>query len=195
MPVWYVPGVLWPPPYLALIALALAAVVVWWLSNRVKVAQEPIALMVTRIAFPPNMRLNDPETALATLTLRDEIVIPFPRATLVIDFPLTHPAHIAIHAGIPQGFTRAELVRTICEEYQHVYAAEEGTAPEEPVVEHRGDTRERTRTDGAYGIWGHALEDLVLMSARWVKQSNGDVKIELHVQAKPAPGPTLLPVA
>lgn len=187
---------LWPPPYLALLVIAIAFAIVWWLSHRIKVTHEPVALMVTRIAFPPGMRVHDPDQALAMVELRDEIVIPFQRATLVIDFPLTHPANIAIHAALPQGFTRGELVRTICEEYTHVYAAEEGTAPEEPAIHERGDRRERTRTDGAYGIWGHALEDLVVRSARWVKQSNGEVRIELHVDAKPIaapPPPTPLP--
>ena len=186
---------LWPPPYLAAIAVLAAIAIVWWLSQRVRVAHEPVSLMVTRIAFPPNMRLHDPDNALAMIELRDEVVISFPRATLIIDFPLTHPAHVSITSALPQGFTRGELVRTICEEYQHVYAAEEGTAPEEPSIEHRGERRERSRTDGAYGIWGHALEDLVLTSARWVKQSNGDVRIDLFVAAKsttpPVPTPQL----
>ena len=176
-----------PFPYLATLAIAIAIAVVWWLSQRMKVAHHPVALMVTRIAFPPGMRVSDPDKALAMLEMRDEIVIPFTRATLVIDFPLTHPAHVTVTSALPQGFTRGELVRTICEEYTHVYAAEEGTAPEEPSIEDRGERRERSRTDGAYGIWGHALEDLVLTSARWVKQSNGDVRVELHVDAKPIP--------
>lgn len=181
---------LWPPlPFVVTLAALLAIALVWWLSTRMKLTHQPVALMVTRIGFPANLRLADPDAALAKLELRDEIVIPFPRATLTIDFPLTHPAQIAIAAGLPQGFTRGELVRTICEEYAHVYAAEEGTAFEEAAVEERGARRERTRTDGAYGIWGHALEDLVLTSARWVKQSNGDVRVELHVVAKPIEAP------
>ncbi len=182
-------AVLWPPPYLALIAVIAAIAVVWWLSHRIEVAHEPVALMVTRIAFPPNMRVYDPDNALAMIELRDEIVIPYQQATLVIDFPLTHPAHIKISSALREGFTRGELVRTICEEYHHVYAAEEGTAPEEPTIEDRGERRERSRTEGAYGIWGHALEDLVLSSARWVKQSNGDVRIELHVAPAKKPAP------
>jgi hypothetical protein len=157
------------------------------------VAHPPVALMITRIGFPPNLRLGDPEQALAMLELRDEIVIPFPRAILRIEFPLTHPTEVAITAALPQGFTRGELVRLICEEYMHVYAAEEGTSFQEATIEDRGARRERTRTDGAYGIWGHALEDLVLTSARWVKQSNGDVRIELHVEAKPLPPTPRLP--
>lgn len=184
---------LWPPPYLAVLVVLLAIAVVWWLSHRMDVAHAPVALMVTRIGFPANLRLHDPTTALSMLELRDEIVIPFPKATLMIDFPLTHPAQITIAAALPQGFTRGELVQAICDEYAHVYAAEEGTASDDVLIEDRGTRRERARSDGAYGIWGHALEDLVLRSARWVKQSNGDVRIELHVDAKPIAPPPAAP--
>jgi hypothetical protein len=182
--------VIFPLPYVAVLLVVLGVGVVWWLSRRIEVAHAPVALMVTRIGFPANLRMNDPDAALALLELRDEIVIPFPKATLVIEFPLTHAANIAINASLPQGFTRGELVRTICEEYGHIYAAEEGTALNtEASVEERGPRLERNRTDGAYGIWGHRLDDLVLRSARWVKHSNGDVRIELHVEAKPLPPP------
>lgn len=175
-----------PLPYLAAIALLIAVAVVWWISQRAQVAHAPVALMVTRIGFPPDLRIADPDAALAKLELRDEIVIPFAKAVLNIEFPLTHPAQVSIASALPQGFTRGELVRTICEEYAHIYAAEEGTSVnQEATVEERGSRLERNRTDGAYGIWGHQLDDLVLISARWVKQSNGDVSIELHVTSKP----------
>jgi hypothetical protein len=186
--------VILPLPYAALILVVLGVGVVWWLSRRIEVAHPPVALMVTRIGFPENLRVVDPEAALAKLELRDEIVIPFPKAILVIEFPLTHPAHITINAALPQGFTRGELVRTICEEYAHIYDAEEGTALNtEATVEERGPRLERSRTDGAYGIWGHRLDDLVLRSARWVKQSNGDVRVELHVDSRPNPPPAPAP--
>src|SRR5205814_371781 len=138
--------------------LALVLALAWWLSKRMNVSHPPVALMVTRIEFPADLRVADPKAALALLQLRDEIVIPFATATLVIEFPLTHPAHIAIAAALPQGFTRGELVQTICDEYAHVYAAEEGTSSGDVVVEHRAGRPERSRSDGAYGIWGHALE-------------------------------------
>ena len=173
----------------SLLALALLIGLAWWLSKRMKVSHPPVALMATRIGFPPDLRIADPMSALAKLELRDEIVIPFARATLVIEFPLTHPAAIAISSALPQGFTRGELVQLICDEYAHVYAAEEGTASSDVEVEERAGRRERPRSDGAYGIWGHALDDLVLRSARWVKESNGDVRVELYVDAKPLPQP------
>ena len=180
---------LWPISS-TLVVLAVVVGLVWWFSKRMKISHPPVALMVTRIGFPPDMRIADPKAALGMLQMRDEIVIPFAKATLMIEFPLTHPTQVAISSALPQGFTRGELVQTICEEYAHVYAAEEGTATGGVDVEHRGGKLERPRSDGAYGIWGHALEDLVLRSARWVKQSNGDVRVELHVDAKPLPQPT-----
>ena len=180
---------IWPFPALATFALV-CIVLVWWLSKRMKVSHPPVALMVTRIGFPPDLRIADPKGAIERLELRDEIVIPFAKAMLVIEFPLTHPAHVAISSALPQGFTRGELVQTICEEYAHVYAGEEGTSFDDVSVEERAGRPERPRSDGAYGIWGHPLEHLVLRSARWVKQSNGDVRVELHVDAKPLPPPT-----
>jgi hypothetical protein len=179
-----------PLPVLAFVAVAIALGLAWWWSTRLKVSPEPIALMVTRVGFPKGMRVHDVAKALAMIEKPDEIVIPFEHATLVIDFPLTVPATIAITAAIPQGFTRSELVRAICDEYQHVYDAEEGTAQTKPLPrEERGERGERNRTDGAYGIWGHDLEELVINSARWVRQSNDNVRIELHVEAIPVPTP------
>ena len=148
---WYGSLVLWPFPVLATLALLLIALV-WWLSKRIEVAHPPVSLMVTRIGFPPDMRIADVKTALEMLELRDEIVIPFSRAVLVIEFPLTHPAHIAITSALPQGFTRGELVQAVCDEYAHVYAGEEGTSFGDISVEERAGRRERPRSDGAYGI-------------------------------------------
>ncbi len=177
-----------PLPFAALLLVVFGVGLVWWLSRRIEVAHAPVPMMVTRIGFPPNLRVANVEAALAMLELRDEIVIPFPRAALVIEFPLTHPALITINSALPQGFTRGELVRSICEEYAHIYAGEEGTSlNSEESLEDRGERVERNRTDGAYGIWGHRLDDLILRSVRWVKQSNGDVRIELHVESKPVP--------
>jgi hypothetical protein len=181
--------VIWPISW-TLIALVLALGFTWWLSRRINASHAPVALMVTRIELPADLRIADPQAALARLQLRDEIVIPFPKATLVIEFPLTHPAHVAIAADLPQGFTRGEIVQTICDEYAHVYAAEEGTSSGDVGVEDRAGGPERARSDGAYGIWGHPLEHLVLRSVRWVKQSNGDVRVEPFVDAKPLPPPT-----
>ena len=175
-----------PVPYLALMAVAIGVAAVWWWLTKVWVtkAPAPVAMMAQRIAFPGGIHLHDPGDALARLDQPDEIVIPFEHATLVIDYPLSNPAQMAIEAPLPIGFTRAALVRAICDEYAHVYDAEEGTAAIKTIpVEERGAMRNRNRTDGAYGIWGHDLEDLVLTAARWSRHADGTVQIELHVES------------
>jgi hypothetical protein len=175
-------------PQVTLLAVILVVAGTWWWLSRVRVtSRPPVAMMVQRIAFPGGIRLCDAERAVAQLDKPDEIVIPFEHATLVIDYPLSAPASVPITAPLQLGFTRAALVKLICEEYGHVYDAEEGTAGTKTIpVEERGDRRSRNRTDGAYGIWGHDLADLVLTAARWARQSNGGVRIELHVEARAA---------
>jgi len=178
--------VILPLPYLTLLAVVLGVGALWWWLSRSKVTAppEPVAMMPQRIAFPGGIRLRDPERALATLDQPDDIVIPFPQAVLVIDFPLTTPASVPIEAPLPLGFTRAALVKAICDEYSHIYDAEEGTAATKTIpIEERGGMRGRNRTDGAYGIWGHDLQDLVVTAARWTRQSDGTVQIELHVES------------
>src|SRR5689334_994635 len=90
-----------------ILLLALAIGVAWWWLSRVDVSPPPVAVMPTRVAFPGGLRLQNPDITL--LQKPDEIVIPFEHAILVIDWPLTNPARIAITAPIVQGFTRREL--------------------------------------------------------------------------------------
>jgi hypothetical protein len=178
--------VILPIPYLALVAVVLGVVVLWWWLSRTPVTAPPapIPLMPQRIAFPGGLRLRDPERSLTALDKPDEIVIPFANAVLVIDYPLTTPASIAIEAPLPLGFTRSALAKAICDEYGHIYDAEEGTAATKTIpIEERGPMRGRNRTDGAYGIWGHDLADLVVTAARWTRHSDGTVRIELHVES------------
>jgi hypothetical protein len=175
-----------PVPYLALIVVAAAVAVAWWWLSRVRVspAAVPMAMMAQRIAFPGGLRLAEGEQALTRLEQPDEIVIPFEHAVLVIDYPLSTPATIPITAPLPLGFTRAALAKLICDEYESIYAAEEGTAAIKTIpVEDRGEMRSRNRTDGAYGIWGHDLQDLVVTAARWSRRADGTVQIELHVES------------
>jgi hypothetical protein len=175
-----------PLPYLTVLAVILGVGALWWWLSRRPVTPPPapVAMMIQRIAFPGGIPLRDPTHALAVLDKPDDIVIPFPHAVLVIDFPLTTPASVPIEAPLPIGFTRAALVKAICDEYSHIYDAEEGTAATKTIpVEERGPMRGRNRTDGAYGIWGHDLQDLVVTAARWTRQSDGTVQIELHVES------------
>jgi hypothetical protein len=162
-----------------LIALAVA----WWWLSRLRVSPKRVQMMTQRIGFPGGLRLHEPELALARLDEPEQIVIPYERATLVIDYPLTTPANVLLQAPISAGFTRAALVRAICEEYANVYDAEEGTAPEGTVPRDERPGKGRNRTDGAYGIWGYDLQDLVLTAVRWTRTPEGSVVIDLHVES------------
>lgn len=166
-----------------LILLALG--VTWWLITRMRVTPAPIAMVAQRIHFPDGgVRLADVEGSLAKLRNPEEIVIPFENAILVVSFPLTTPASIAISASFAVGFTRQELVRAACEEYANVYEAEEATATTKTVpVEERTTLKNRNRTDGVYGIYGHDLDTLVLTAMRWTRETDGTIKIELHVES------------
>lgn len=174
------------PLFSFLVFIALAIGFAWWWISRVPVSPAPVAVMPTRIAFPGGIQLDNADKSIALLQKPDEIVIPFEHAILVIDWPLTNPARIAITAPIVQGFTRRELVKAICEEYSNVYEAEEGTAHTKPVPpEERAAGEKRNRTDGVYGIWGHDLSELRLTALRWTRRPEGTVEIELHVEGPP----------
>lgn len=162
---------------LSIVVVAIA--IAWWLTTRVRVTPKRVPLMTNRIAFPGGLRLHETELAIARLDEPEEIVIPFDKATLVISYPLSTPASVEITAPIATGFTRRELVRSICEEYANVYDAEAGTSAIEPQV----DEHKRNRTDGAYGIWGYDLQDLVLTAIRWTRKPDGKVTIDLHVES------------
>ncbi|MBS1122741.1 MAG: hypothetical protein H6Q90_4969 [Deltaproteobacteria bacterium] len=176
-------------PYTDIMVFGVAAVaalaLVWWWVARMQVSAAPVAMKTARIGLPAGgLRMHEPALALAKLDQPEEIVIPFEHAMLVIAYPLTTPASIPISASISQGFTRAELVRAICEEYANVYDAEEGSTAASPTVpmEDRLHPYGRNRTDGAYGIFGHDLQDLVLTSVRWTRKSNGTIMIEPNVE-------------
>jgi hypothetical protein len=178
--------VLLPVFTLTLIAVIIGVAAAWWWLSRVAVTPppSPVAMMAQRVAFPGGIRPADPAAALAGLDHPDDIVIPFAQAVLVIEYPLTTPASVPIESPLPLGFTRAALVKAICDEYSHIYDAEEGTAATKTIpIDERAPRRGRNRTDGAYGIWGHDLQDLVVTAAHWTRQTDGSVKIELHVES------------
>lgn len=165
-------------------SIVVAIGIAWLLITRVRITPKRVPLMTNRIAFPGGLRLHEPELALARLDEPEQIVIPFEKATLVISYPLSTPASVEITAPIQHGFTRAELVRAICEEYANVYDAEEGSAQVGTIPkDERGDQKGRNRTDGAYGIWGYDLQDLVLTAVRWTRKPDGKVEIDLHVES------------
>lgn len=170
---------------LVVIGLAIA----WYITQRIRISPEPVAMVAQRIHFAGGgVRISDVETSLVNLRNPEEIAVPFEHAILVIDFPLTTPARIAITASLPVGFTKQELVRAVCEEYANVYEVEETTASTKPIPrEERTTLKNRNRTDGAYGIYGHDLDELRLTSLRWDRAVDGSIQIELYVETTHAP--------
>src|SRR5262245_25891330 len=100
-------------PVLLLVLLVVVILLTLWWINHVQVSPTPIAMMATRIAFPGGLRIGNAERAVAQLVKPEDIAVPFDHAVLKIEYPLTVPASVKIVASIEQGFTRAELVRTI----------------------------------------------------------------------------------
>lgn len=170
--------------YVVLLLLGLAAI--WWWTSHVPVSPPQVPELSARIPFPA-LRLDDPSTAIAQLDRKDEIVIPHEYATLVIKFPLTKPVTLAVTAPIPEGFTRAALVQTICEQYENVYDIEEATANTKPLPPDERARLGRNRTDGLYGIWGHDLPELVLTAVHWTRSPDARVHIEPHVEPRAKP--------
>lgn len=164
-----------------------ALVAAWYITQRLRVAPEAVAMVAQRVHFPgQGVRIADVETSLVNLRNPEEIVVPYESAVLVIDFPLTTPARIQISASLAVGFTRQELVRAVCEEYANVYEVEETTASTKPIPrEERTTLKNRNRTDGAYGIYGHDLDELRLTSLRWDRAVDGSIQIELYVETRP----------
>lgn len=174
---------------MSLIVVILGLVVAWYITQRLRVTPQAVAMVAQRVHFPgQGVRISDIETSLVDLRNPEEIVVPYEHAILVIDFPLTTPAKIQISSALAVGFTRQELVRAVCEEYANVYEVEETTASTKPIPrDERTTLKNRNRTDGAYGIYGHDLDELRLTSLRWDRALDGSIQIELNVETRAAP--------
>lgn len=169
-----------------LLFLLVAIGVFWWMSTQ-PVTVPRVEEVTARIPFPRPLRIDSPDHAVAQLDRPDEVVIPHQYANLVLTFPLSTPATLAIAAPIPYGFTRAELVRAICHEYETVYDIEEATAHIKPLPPELRDKVGRNRTDGLYGIWGHDLGELVVTAVHWTRASDSRVTIRPHVEVQEKP--------
>jgi len=111
----------------------------------------------------------------------DRIMLRAPAATLLITYPLHHPASFPIGPDSPpNGYSLRGLVRAIAEHYADVYKVEAATATK--PAGNAGALENRGTTDGKYGIWGHHLEDLFLEHITIRRDVIADrVIVELHV--------------
>lgn len=106
----------------------------------------------------------------------EEIVIPYPKTTIVFSYPLKSEFRFEFQSDNPDGFTRKNLVDSICRKYREIYDEENASLTvSPPTVEERmnkGGLINREKTDGTYGIWGHDLGDLVLEGIRFYPKEN-----------------------
>jgi len=104
-------------------------------------------------------------------------------AILVVDYPLNHPVELKL-AAAGKAFTRAELVKAVCDAYQQIYAEEEAASAVKTVpAGQRGTLQNRNTTEGPYGIWGHDLDDLDLVTIEVDKARSGDIYLMLRVDS------------
>jgi hypothetical protein len=100
----------------------------------------------------------------------NDVVIPDKNIVLQISYPLSGGFDFPLESK--NGFTRKQLVDCIVKTYKTIYAEEEATVQEQPVVEEKDRATmdimlNRNQTDGKYGIWGHDFGDLWLEGIRY----------------------------
>jgi hypothetical protein len=121
----------------------------------------------------PYISLEDPEDSIAHLRGAADVVIPRPAIRVRYRYPFDTrgPSPLEQREGgwifeerAPDGahFTRADLARAVAERYAAIYADEAATTAV-PAARVPGMLN-RAQTSGRYGIWGHDLGDLMLVT-------------------------------
>lgn len=130
--------------------------------SQIRLCYKPIREILSEVDVgldwlaPDQLLLDDSEYDLDP----EEVVIKGPSLTLIIDYPLCHPAKFTHNQA--EGFKRRDLVRIIAEHYRTIYAEEEETT--NTPIEYVTGLLNRNTTDGKWGITSHFLEDLILHS-------------------------------
>lgn len=113
----------------------------------------------------------------------DEIVLPYPKVSIIADYPLNKPAIFELKAG-KAGFSRREIIQHIGKIYHHIYETEEASAKTKTVpLEKRTGLINRNVTDGEYGIWGHDLSDLYLSYIEVHQHPSGTIYLILGIDS------------
>jgi hypothetical protein len=98
-----------------------------------------------------------------------ELVAPFDRIEVLIDYPLKKPFRFAFERK--GGFTLEQFVEAVCTTYRAIYDAERKKQTTLPGLVDAPDNRP------PFGIFGHALEDLILEGIS--HQGGGTYQIEV----------------
>lgn len=131
----------------------------------------------------PWISIDKPTEKIDSLLGADEIVLPFSKVILIIDYPLKNEARFILSGG-KKGFSRRQLIKIISEKYHHIYDTEAQTVSENATPQDsRGVLLNRDETDGVYGIWGHDISDLDLSSIEVYKNTSGEVFLVLNIES------------
>ncbi len=121
----------------------------------------------------PYISVAYPDDSIAGQRYPDEIVIRDTVINIEYTYPLDASVVYLYTSDSPQGFTRANLARVVCEGYQRIYD-EEFPPTDDPSTDDAspvGDSSDEfmaaygariARCTGIHGIWGHGIGDLML---------------------------------
>jgi hypothetical protein len=116
----------------------------------------------------PWASIEKPLEDIPNLVDKDVIVINQTSISVIIDYPLTNQYEFTMTSE--KGFSRSQLLTEISNRYYKIYEEEEESATIKTIpVNKRTTMYNRNQTNGKYGIWGHDLGDLDLISVRIFK--------------------------
>lgn len=131
----------------------------------------------------PWISIKDFQKEIDRLMEADIHVLKYPKAAIIIDYPLTNKVTFEISSS-NEGFSRKRLIQEIGKKYYEIYEEEEKTATIKTIPEDKRTTiRNRNSTNGKYGIWGHDLSDLVLSSIEVYKNDDGRILLMLGIES------------
>lgn len=131
----------------------------------------------------PWISLGKIDEELGRMIAADEVVVPYKKVTIMIDYPLNKPAFFDL-VSENGGFSRKQLAIAISKKYHALYIEEEETALRKTIPpEQRKGMINRNETDGKYGIWGHDLSDLVLSTVEVRRNPDGKIVLALVINS------------
>ena len=130
----------------------------------------------------PWINIEDRSIEIGRLVSPDETVLFYPRASVVLEYPLNNPVTREISTD-REGFSRRELVEQIGKYYEEIYEEEEASASVKTLPMDQRKIMNRNQTDGVYGIWGHDLADIAISGVEVPRAENGEIFLILGVES------------
>jgi hypothetical protein len=109
--------------------------------------------------------IADPIEDIRNLENPTNIIIDKGKIDVLFEYPLTNKVIKTFYADTTDGFTKAGLIEMICDFYEEIYDEEEKTTSTK--IGNLPNMLNRNITDGRYGIWGHAISDLLLHTIKY----------------------------